>query len=147
MAFYYFDSSGTYNKRAALRIAQKLLPLLPPIHEMNIRPLIEIITGPSLQEISSQTSVQKLPSQFNFNSNQISKIPFYLMPTPQQPNSYDCGAYVLCIAEFIAKHLPQVNYDNPEKLIPLLHQEVTASFVQQKRAALRTIINNLSKKK
>jgi Ulp1 family protease len=69
------------------------------------------------------------------------------MQTPQQPNSYDCGVYVLCIAEFFAKHLPQVNYEDPEKLMPLLHRELTTSFVQQKRAALRTIINNISKRK
>jgi Ulp1 family protease len=138
-AFYYFDSLGTCNKRAALRVAQKLLPLLCAdlLHQKSTKVKLQEVRGPSLNEISSQrTPIQIATIQSSLQADKNLQVPFILMQTPQQSNSYDCGAYVLCIAEFFAKNLPRINYDEPERLLPLLHQEVTPTTVQQKRASL-----------
>lgn len=72
-----------------------------------------------------------------FLKTKRSKIPFVDEPAPAQQNSYDCGMYVICIAEALCEELFQ---GRPK---PLLHF-LTPDLITQKRVEWKRLIKRLS---
>ncbi|XP_077450503.1 sentrin-specific protease 8 [Stigmatopora argus] len=60
------------------------------------------------------------------------KATFVDEPSPEQQNSYDCGMYVICIAEALC--------EDPQ----LALQNLTPDFIQQKRSEWFILIHNLA---
>ncbi|XP_020624210.1 sentrin-specific protease 8-like [Orbicella faveolata] len=59
---------------------------------------------------------------------------------PQQTNSYDCGVYVICVAEELCKNFLASKETS-------LSDTVTAENIQQKRRALKKLILDLGQTK
>ncbi|XP_038068730.1 sentrin-specific protease 8-like [Patiria miniata] len=57
---------------------------------------------------------------------------------PQQDNGYDCGLYVICVAEHLCQQMIDGNTEP-------LRQKVTGKTVQDKRTELKTLIHNLAR--
>ena len=74
-------------------------------------------------------------------------------PTPQQPNGYDCGVYVMSFTEYIAnaftakEKLRKGVLQSWMKLIRKMESEITSSTVTDKRLAIREIIGGLQKQR
>ncbi|XP_043933432.1 sentrin-specific protease 8 [Protopterus annectens] len=72
-----------------------------------------------------------------FVKTKRSKIQFVDEPAPAQQNSYDCGMYVICIAEALCEELL---WGRPK---PVLHF-LTPDFITQKRVEWKRLIKRLA---
>ncbi|XP_041034414.1 sentrin-specific protease 8 isoform X1 [Carcharodon carcharias] len=68
-----------------------------------------------------------------------SEVPFVEEPAPVQKNSYDCGMYVMCNTEALCEQ-----YLRRDRRPPMM--VVTPTYITQKRANWKKLIEQLSKK-